>query len=147
MYSTFKTSTKRIFISFDWHHDRHYRYLLSALAENPRFLIDFDDETPSEIQSNDIGRVKAVLTQKIRNATHSLIVVGEYANSLHPDRAEIGERNWQWWEIKKSIAEGKKLVVVKIKSTNPTPDPLYSANAKWVYSFNVDDIQNAIDAY
>jgi MTH538 TIR-like domain (DUF1863) len=138
---------KHIFISFDWHHDRHYRYLLAALAKNPRFLIDFDDVTPSEIQSNDIGRIKAALTQKIINATHALVVIGEYANSYHPDRAEIGERNWQWWEIKKSIEKEKRLVAVKIKATNPTPEPLYNANAKWVYSFTVNDIQSAIDAF
>src|SRR4051794_20423574 len=98
MYTTFKASTKRIFISFDYEHDRHYRYLLAALAKNPWFVLEFDDATPGEIQSTDIGRIKAALTQKIRDATHTLVVIGDYANSFHPDRAKIGERNWQWWE-------------------------------------------------
>ncbi len=56
---------KRIFISFDFDHDRHYRYLLKALKDNPRNDLVFDDVTPAEIASSSISRVKAVLTQRI----------------------------------------------------------------------------------
>jgi len=136
---------KRIFISFDYDHDRNYRYLLKALAANPRSDIEFDDLTPEEIQSYDIGRIKAVLTTKIREATHTLIIVGEHANNYHPDRTEIGERNWQWWEIKKSCEEGNCLIAVKIDRSNPTPDPLYGKNATWALSFSVPSIIEAID--
>ena len=52
---------KRIFITFDYDHDRNYRYLLNALAANPRSDIEFDDCTPEEIQSYDIN-----MTAKIR---------------------------------------------------------------------------------
>lgn len=138
------TGRKRIFISFDYEHDRSYRYLLAAQAENQKFPIEFDDATPGEIQSNDVGRVKAVLTNKIRSATHTLVIIGEHANSNHPNRAAIGERNWQWWEIKKSIEEKKGLIAVKIKSDNVTPDPLYGQNATWARSFTVDAILKAI---
>src|SRR5438067_748768 len=89
-----RTRTKRVFISFDYEHDRNYRYLLSALKENPRTDLQFADVTPAEIQSSDVGRVKAVLTTKIESATHALVIIGEYANSSHPDRFLIGERNW-----------------------------------------------------
>jgi len=34
---------KRIFISFDYDNDKHYRYLLSAWAKNSNFSIDFYD--------------------------------------------------------------------------------------------------------
>lgn len=138
-------SKKRIFISFDYDHDRNYRYLLKALAANPRSDIEFDDLTPEEIQSYDISRIKAVLTTKIREATHTLVIVGAYANSYHPDRVEIGERNWQWWEIKKSAEEENSFIAVKIKSTNDTPEPLYGKNATWAMSFSVDSIIAAID--
>ena len=96
-------ATKRVFISFDYDHDRNYRYLLKALAANGRIDLDFDDFTPEAIESSDVSRVKAVLTQKIRQATHILVIVGAHANSYHPDREAIGERNWQWWEIKKGV--------------------------------------------
>jgi len=136
---------KRIFISFDYDHDRNYRYLLSALASNPRSDINFDDCTPEEIQSYDIPRIKAVLTRKIREATHILVIIGSHANSYHKDREEIGERNWQWWEIKKGISEHKGFIAVKIERSNPTPDPLYGIDASWAMSYTVDSILNAID--
>lgn len=136
---------KRIFISFDYEHDKNYRYLLTALAKNPRSDIEFTDVTPEEIQSYDVGRIKAVLTKKIREATHTLVIIGKYANSYHPDSDEIGERNWQWWEINKSDEEGKGFIAVKIESSNKPPDPLYGKGATWANSFTVDAIVNAID--
>jgi len=136
---------KRIFISFDYEHDKNYRYLLTALAKNPRSDIEFDDVTPEEIQSYDVGRIKAVLTKKIKEATHTLVIIGKYANSYHPNRDEIGDRNWQWWEINKSLEEGKGLIAVKIESSNEPPEPLYGKGANWANSFTVDSIVNAID--
>jgi len=136
---------KRIFISFDYEHDKNYRYLLTALAKNPRSDIEFTDVTPEEIQSYDVGRIKAVLTKKIKEATHTLVIVGKYANSYHPNRDEIGERNWQWWEINKSDEEGKGFIAVKIESSNKPPEPLYGKGATWANSFTVDSIVNAID--
>ncbi|MFA5747460.1 MAG: TIR domain-containing protein [Candidatus Paceibacterota bacterium] len=136
---------KRIFISFDYDNDKHYRYLLSAFSKNSRFDIEFIDVTPDEIQSYSIDRIKAVLTGKIKDATHTLVVTGEYANSYHRDSREIGARNWQWWEINKSHEEGKGLIGIKIKSTNDWPTPLLGKGAALAHSFEVDAIINAID--
>lgn len=136
---------KRIFISFDYDNDRNYRHLLNALSKNASSDIEFDDVTPGEIQSYDIARIKAVLTRKIRDATHTLVIVGKHANSYHRDREEIGERNWQWWEIKKSKEEENGFIAVKIETSNPTPDPLYGKGATWAYSYTVQPILNAIE--
>ncbi len=139
------SARKRIFISFDYDHDRNFRYLLAALKENSQSPIDFEDITPSEIDTNDVGRVKAVLTTKIRNSTHTLALIGKHANDRHKNSEKIGTRNWQWWEIEQSKAERKKLIAVKIEPTNPTPDPLYNAGAKWAMSYNVPAILKAIN--
>ncbi len=139
------TPTKRILVSFDYDHDRHYRYLLSALNENSRSELVFEDVTPEEIRSSDIGRIKAVLTGKIRGSTHVLVIVGKYANSYHPDREKIDARNWQWWEINQAKAERKKLVAVKIDRSNPAPDPLLNAGASWAYGFDVPAIIKAVE--
>lgn len=138
------TPTKKVFISFDFEHDRNYRFLLTALSKNTSSDIQFDDFTPSEIQSNDVGQIKRALTRKLNDATHELVVVGEHANSRHPDANLIGTRNWQWWEIEKAKELGKKLIAVKISRENPTPEPLLNSRAKWAYSFNVDAIAKAI---
>ncbi len=138
---------KRIFISFDYDDDKNYKNLLAAFAKNPRSNIEFTDVTPKEIQSNNISKIKGVLTKQIREATHTLVLIGKHANSYHPDSNKIGELNWQWWEINKSYEEGKKFIAVRIKSDtdNNTPEPLYRKGATWANSFTVDAILNAID--
>jgi hypothetical protein len=140
-----KKKTKKVFISFDYDNDRNYRYLLSALKANANSEIDFEDLTPDEIQSYDVGRIKAALTRRIKNSDYALVIIGKHANSYHPDRNKIGTRNWQWWEIEKSDEEGNKFVAVKIDRSNSTPDPLLGKGAKWAHSFNVDAILKAID--
>jgi hypothetical protein len=136
---------KRICICFNFDDDKNYRFLLSALAKNSRSDIVFEDLTPKEIASSDVGRIKAVIRGKIKAATHTLVVVGKNANSYHPDRARIGTRNWQWWEIDASVEEGKKLIAVKIESSNVPPEPLMGKGAAWAYSFRVESIIAAID--
>lgn len=138
-------SKKKICISFDWHNDRNYRNLLSAWLANPKNPIDFHDLTPGAIDTNDVGRVKAVLTTQIRAATHTLVLLGAYANTTHKDSAKIGTRNWIWWEIEQTKAERKRLIAVKIESDHPTPDPLYNSGAKWAMSFTQDAIIKAIN--
>lgn len=138
-------SLKKICISFDWHNDRNYRHLLSAWLANPTNPVDFQDLTPGEIDTNAIDRVKARLTTQIRAATHTLVLIGEYANATHADSAKLGTRNWIWWEIEQSKREGNGLIAVKIKSTNPTPEPLRNANASWSMSFTQDAVLKAIN--
>jgi hypothetical protein len=137
---------KKVFICFDYDHDRNYRYLLKALAENAGSDIEFEDLTPEEIQSDEVGRIKAALRKRIRATTHTLVVVGKHANSYHPKRDEIGTRNWQWWEIEKSAEErGRKFIGVKIESSNAAPEPLLGKGVTWARSFKVDSIIKAIN--
>lgn len=136
---------KKICICFDYDHDRHYRWLLTALSDNPRSDLSFVDLTPGEISSSDVGRIKAVLRTKIKAATHTLVVVGKHANSYHADQIEIGTRNWQWWEIETSIEEGKKFIAVKIDPSNSMPNPLLGQGAELARSFKVESIIEAID--
>lgn len=135
---------RKVFISFDYDHDRRYRYLLSALSANPNSDVEFSDSTPGEINTSDVGRVKAVLTERIRAAAVTLVVVGAHANSYHPDRKEIGFRNWQWWEVERSCAEGNSLVGVKIDQSYAAPEPMLGRGAVWVKSFKPEDIARAI---
>jgi len=135
---------KKICISFDWHHDRHYRHLLSALIANPGSAIDFEDLTPGEINTNSVSQVKRVLRTQIRSSTHLLVIVGAYANSPHKDSKLIGTRNWQWWEIEAAKEEGKRLIAVKIEPAHASPTPLMNAGAKWAMSYTVPAILKAI---
>jgi hypothetical protein len=135
---------KRVFISFDYDNDRHYRYLLDALEENSKNEIDYEDVTPSEIQSTDVGVIKSALMSRIKRSTHALVIVGSKANSYHPKAQQIGQRNWQWWEIVNSNSEGKRLIGVKIDPGYDSPEPLKNMKATWAMSFKVDSIVKAI---
>ena len=140
----YASGRKRICISFDWHKDRDYRNLLKAWLANSRNPVNFDDLTPGAIDTNDVGRVKAVLTTQIRASTHTLVLLGVDANTVHKDSAKIGSRNWWWWELEQSKVEGNGLIAVKIERSNPTPDPLSSSRATWAMSFTQDAILKAI---
>lgn len=48
-------ASKKVFVSFDWDNDRHYKYLLEAWHANPEFDFVFSDTTPREIDSFDVG--------------------------------------------------------------------------------------------
>ena len=134
----------KVFVSFDYENDRRYKYLLEAWNGNPEFTFVFQDMSPDEINSNNVGRVKAALTAKINTATHTFVIVGRYANSPHKDAYLIGSKNWINFEIKQSKAAGNKLVAIKLDRTYGSPDELIGAGASWAMSFNEDAILKAL---
>lgn len=133
-----------VFVSFDFDNDRRYKYLLEAWNKNPRFTFTFKDGTPNEIQTWDIGRIKAGLTRKINEATHTLIIVGAEANKLHRDHALIGYRNWINFEIAKSKENGNRLVGVKLEPHYESPEELRNSGANWAYAFTEQSILKAL---
>lgn len=136
---------KKVFVSFDYDNDRHYKYLLEAWSANPNFDFVFEDRTSREIDSYDFSRIKAALTTKISSATYTLVLIGKYANKKHEDSAKIGDINWINWEINKSKEYGNKLVGVKLESNYGAPDAIYGSNASWVTGFSEMGIINALN--
>jgi len=135
---------KRVFVSFDYENDRHYKHLLEAWDANPNFDFFFSDLTPGEIDSWDVGRIKAVLTTRINSATYTLVIVGREANKLHRDHQQIGFRNWINFEIYQSRQHGNRLVAVKLDRTYESPEQLLNAGAAWAMSFTQDAILKAL---
>ncbi len=134
----------KVFVSFDYDHDKHYKYLLEAWDANPNFDFFFSDLTSREIQSWDISRIKAALTTKINQATYTLTIVGKYSNSRHSDSQEIGYKNWQNFEIAMSKNNRNKLVGVKIDKSFQTPEELFGSGASWAMTFSQQSILNAL---
>lgn len=126
---------KKVFVSFDYDHDRNYKYLLQAWDANPDFDFVFKDQTPGEINTNNIGRIKAALTLKINDATHTLFIVGAYANQQHEDHRLIGFINWINFEAYQSIQSGNYLGVVKLKGSFSIPQEL-KAKYWWIAGFS-----------
>ena len=116
--------SKTVFVSFDYDNDRHYKYLLEAWNANPSFDFVFGDATPREIDSTDVGRIKAGLTVKINKATHTLVIVGQQANKRHRSSALIGFHNWINFEIFQSKQLGNKLCAIRLESSCEWPEEL-----------------------
>ena len=135
---------KHVFVSFDYDHDKHYKFLLQAWDANPEFDFVFEDKTPGEISTNDIGRIKAGLTRKINEATYTLFIVGKHVNQPHRDSREIGHINWINYEAYQSIECRNYLSVVKLDNSCEIPQDL-TAKYSRVSGFserNVIDVLN-----
>ena len=132
-------------VSFDFDNDRPYKSLLEAWSAKPRVDFVCADQTPREIDSTNVGRIKAALTSKIRGATHTLVIVGKYANQPHRSRALIGYKNWINFEVAQSKAAGNRLVAVLLEPGNEWPDELFGAGATWASGFNESAIIQALD--
>ena len=135
----------KVFVSFDFDHDRQYKYTLNMWDGNNNIDFRFDDKSSTEINSWTVDRIKAALTTKIKEADAVLVIVGKHANSYHKDYQLIGKRNWQNWEIAKAKELGKKLIGVKLEYTNSSPDELLGSGASWAMSFTLDSITRALN--
>lgn len=134
----------KVFVSFDYENDAHYQRLLGAWHANKQFEFSFQDETPGEIKTERVDRVKAVLSTKVQDATHVLVLIGRYANQLHPDAAEIGFRNWINYEIDRAKFYNKKLVGVVLPGATVLPDELKTAQGLLVPRFDETLIVQAL---
>lgn len=112
---------KKIFISYDYDNDRNYKNLLVAWDKNQDFDFGFSDLSADvSIDSSNAAAIKAAISAKINEATYFLCLVGKRTSSS----------KWVAWEIEKAKELKKRLVAVKIESTNPTPSGLLNAGAR-----------------
>ena len=128
---------KRIFISYDYDNDKHYKNLLLAWDQNSEFDFALNDQSADvSIQSNDAAAIKRAISAKINAATYFLCIVG----------TKTSTSVWVAWEIDKAKSLNKRIVAVKISSTNSTPAGLLGAGATWALSFTFSEIKKAIDS-
>lgn len=133
-----------VFVSFDYDNDRYYKFLIEAWHSNPPFGFTFQDGTSGEINSANVGRVKPAVMTKIQAATHTLVIVGQHANTPHRHRALIDHRNWINFDIAQSEAAYNRIVAVKIDRSYESPDELIGTNATWAMAFTEEAIMGAL---
>jgi exopolysaccharide biosynthesis protein len=127
---------KRIFISYDYDNDRHYKNLLVAWDKNKDFDFNFyDGSVTVAVDSTDAGYIKSQIKRQIEASTHLLCLVGK---NTHKSK-------WIDWEIRTAIQLKKKLIAVKIEKDNVTPPVLLNVGATWALSFNFDAIKIAVE--
>jgi len=136
---------KKVFVSFDYENDKHYKYLLEAWHANDDFDFVFNDKTPTEINSVNIGRIKAGLTIKIKEATHTLVIAGKEANKEHKDRGLIGYRNWINFEVAQSIEHGNCLAVVRLERGNSLPEEVFNGKYALAEGYTEDNIISVLN--
>lgn len=134
----------KICISFDYENDKYSRNAIRLWNENENIDFDIIDKTPSEIDTYNISRIKGGLTSKISEANILLVISGDYINSPHKDKNEIGCINWQNWECKKALELEKKIILVKLHSYNDVPIELLCKKREDVVGLELDKVKNAI---
>ncbi len=127
---------KKIFISYDYDNDKHYKNMLLAWDKNSEFDFGFSDQSADvSIQSTDAAASKHAISARINDATYFLCLVG----------SKTSQSSWVAWEIDKAKELKKRLVAVKISSGNTTPSSLLNAGAFWAMSFTFHAIKKAIE--
>jgi hypothetical protein len=128
---------KKVFISYDYDNDKHYKNLLLAWDKNSDFDFSFNDESVDvSVDSNKRDVIRRVISARINDSSRFLCIVGEKTH----------KRSWVKWEIEKAVELKKKIVAVKTAKDNDTPSSLLGVGAEWALSFNFDAIKKALDA-
>lgn len=128
---------KKVFISYDYENDKHYKNLLLAWDANNEFDFSFYDQSVDVgVDSTDPAAIRRVISARINSSTYFLCIVGKYTH----------KSDWIEWEIEKAVELKKKIVAVKTARDNDTPSGLYGVGAEWALSFTFDSIKNAIDS-
>lgn len=130
------SSKKKIFVSYDYDNDKHFKNLLLAWDANKLFDFSMNDHSADvSINSTNASVIKSVISRFINEATYFLVIVGTKTYSS----------NWVKWEIFKAIELKKKIIVVKTDKLNITPEGLLGSGVSWAHSFTYDSISNAIE--
>lgn len=136
---------KRVFVSFDYENDKHYKYLLEAWDANDEFDFVFSDKTPDEINSENVGPIKAALRKKIREATYTLVIVGKEANKQHEDHELIGYRNWINFEVAASIEDKNRIAAVRLEKSYSLPEEIFEGKYTLVEGYTEDNIIDVLN--
>ena len=127
---------KRVFISFRAE-DRQRVNGLRLLAANPRFAVEFYDESVrSAYKSSDTSYIRSQIRQKIYRTSVTLCLISELTYTSQ----------WVIWEIEESIAKGNKIIAMGFPGGPDRltlPAPMKRLNLPW-YSWDLDELQRQI---
>ncbi|PKP61690.1 TIR-like domain-containing protein [Candidatus Atribacteria bacterium HGW-Atribacteria-1] len=127
---------KKIFISYDYDNDKHYKNLLVAWDKNDLFDFSFYDASVDvSVNSEDADYIKRVIKDRINSASHFLCIIGKQAY----------KSGWIAWEINTASNLNKKIIAVKTDQSNTSPNEILDIGASWAKSFTFESIKNAIE--
>lgn len=123
---------KKIYISYDYEHDRHYKNLLLAWSDL-NSVFDGIEIVSTNAENND--QFKKVVFDKIKQASKFLVIIGK---NTHKNK-------WVNWEIEKANELNIPIICVKTHPEDEMPDKISSVSATWVAEFSLDLINEAIN--
>ena len=127
---------KKVFVSYDYDNDRHYKNLLLAWDSHKQFDFSINDHSADvSINSNNATAIKSVLSRYINEATYFLVIAGK----------NTYKSSWVKWEIAKAVELKKRIIAVKTDRENVSPEELLGIGASWAMSFTFQSIVTAID--
>ena len=95
---------KKLFVSYYFDGDKHYKRLLKAWSANDKFSLEFEDvSTDVSINSENAEYIRRKISDQIERCDVFVVFVGE----------ESHERAWISWEINKAKEYKKKIVAIK----------------------------------
>lgn len=126
----------KIFITYDYDNDRHYKNMLVAWAQNSSFDLSFHDKSVDiSVDSDELAVIRRVVSSQIKQSSRVLCLVGK----------DTWRSDWVDWEINKAIEHGIPLVAVKTAKKHKSPEALKGAGAKWALAFKFHAIKKAIE--
>lgn len=129
-------ATKKVFVSYDYDNDRYYKNLLLAWDKNSDFDFNMSDQSADvSINSTNAAAIKRAISAKINNATYFLCIIGKQTH----------KSSWVKWEIEKAVELKKRIIAVKIDTSNSSPNEIIGVGAKWAMSFTYSSIKSAIE--
>lgn len=130
------TAKKKVFVSYYYDADKHYKRLLTAWGANDKFELEFEDiSTDVSIKSDNEAYIKRVIADKIKECDVFIVLIGKKSY----------RRDWISWEITKAKEHSKKIVAIKEKRSYASPEELLSSGTEWVYGFEEKKIRAAIE--
>ena len=129
---------KRVFISFR-HEDKAQVNGLRLLAANPKFDIEFYDESVrTAINSENASYVRSKIKEKIARTSVTVCMVG----------AETHTSQWVDWELEESITKGNKIICMGLPNgpgTLTLPEPARRLKLGW-YLWDLALLQREIES-
>lgn len=130
---------KKVFISYDYDNDAHYKRMLLAWSANESIYfegISFEDgSTDVSIKSVDESAIKRAISRRLGQCDVFLLLIGE----------ETNVSTWCNWEIEKAKELGLVLIAVKISNSYISPAGILNVGATWAKSFTYQAISAALN--
>lgn len=81
---------------------------------------------------------KKEIESKVSKSNLMIVLAGKHCYDAYPCGSKF--RNWMAFAISRNSDLEKKLIIVKLKPSNPVPMEAYGIGAEWVHEFSEESI-------